>query len=301
MARNRKKNSARNVVLSPSARAARTLAVAVTSVGLLAGCGVVIAANGVVADQPARWAGAAKVVDVTSVATSTPSSTAAPTYPSPSPSASGSVSGDVPQPMTDPRYRSTRCGNNGDKVFLVFDDVSPTMANFRALIDTARMHNIGIGVAPNGVGVESGRVDPAYARANGMLVIDHTYDHRDLTTLSNSEIEWEITRPQVRSNYVRPPYGAYNSRVASVLARHGKFNCMWNLDPRDWDGKSPSAAADYIVRNAQPGTTAVVHLNHMGTVASTLVDIKRGLAARGLQLCAPWGKPAKNVMPARYC
>lgn len=202
---------------------------------------------------------------------------------------------------TDAGYRTTRCGNNGDKVLLVFDDTSPSAAAFRNLVDTAKANDIGIGVAPNGSAVAAGNADPAYARANGMLVVDHTYDHHDLTTLSDDRIAWEITRPQVDSNYVRPPYGAYNARVSSVLAQHGKFNCMWNLDPRDWDGKSARSAADYIVRNAFPGSTVVVHLNHMGTDPGTLPYIKQGLADRGLELCAPWSKPTTNRMPATYC
>ncbi|WP_431841308.1 peptidoglycan-binding protein [Calidifontibacter indicus] len=198
-------------------------------------------------------------------------------------------------------YRATRCGNNGNKVLLVFDDTSPSASAFRNLVSTAKANNIGIGVAPNGNAVAAGHADPAYARAAGMLVVDHTYDHKDLTTLSNAGIAWEITRPQVNSNYVRPPYGAYNSRVSSVLSQHGKYNCMWNLDPRDWDGKSAWSAADYIVRNAVPGSTVVVHLNHMGTDPRTLPYIKQGLAKRGLQMCAPWSKPTTNTMPATYC
>lgn len=198
-------------------------------------------------------------------------------------------------------YRTTRCGNNGNKVLLVFDDASPSMRSYRNLVATAKANNIGIGVAPNGNAVRAGRADPAYARANGMLVVDHTYDHKDLTRLSSSQIQWEITQPYVRSNYVRPPYGAYNARVSSLLARNGKYNCMWNLDPRDWDGKSAWSAANYIVRNASAGSTVVVHLNHMGATASTLPYIKKGLANRGLTMCAPWSGPTREHMPPTYC
>lgn len=186
-------------------------------------------------------------------------------------------------------------------MLLVFDDTSPDLAHFRALIDAAKANNIGIGVAPNGNAVVAGRVDPNYARARGMLVVDHTYDHKQLTTLSTAQIVWEITRPQIRSNYVRPPYGDYNARVSAVLAKYGKYNCMWNLDPRDWDGKSAYAAADYIIRNAHAGSTAVVHMNHMGATASTLRYIKQGLAKRGIAMCTPWSKPTTNVIPPVYC
>lgn len=198
-------------------------------------------------------------------------------------------------------YRSSRCGNNGNKVLLVFDDTSRSMAGFRSLVDTAKANGIGIGVAPNGNAVVAGRVDPGYARARGMLVVDHTYDHKDLTKLSNAGVVWEITRPQVNSNYVRPPYGATNARVNRILAEQGKYNCMWNLDPRDWDGKSANSAANYIIRNAKPGSTVVVHLNHMGATPSTLPYIKKGLANRGIAMCAPWTGATSTKMPATYC
>ncbi|GAB3586024.1 peptidoglycan-binding protein [Calidifontibacter terrae] len=209
------------------------------------------------------------------------------------------VTGSTPPPSST--YRASRCGNNGNKVLLVFDDTSPSMSSFRSLVYTAKVNGIGIGVAPNGNAVAAGRADPGYARANGMLVVDHTYDHRDLTTLSNAGITWEITRPQVNSNYLRPPYGATNARVNSILSQNGKYSCLWNLDPRDWDGKSAYSAANYIVRNARPGSTVVVHLNHMGKTPSTLAYIKKGLANRGIAMCAPWSGATSTRMPATYC
>lgn len=205
-----------------------------------------------------------------------------------------------PPPPPSTSYNRYGCGNAGSKVLLVFDDFPLSSTAFRSLIDTAKANNIGIGVAPNGMYVP-GRAPVSYARQKGMLVVDHTWDHKDLTTLSNAGIVWEITRPNIGSNYVRPPYGSYNSRVSSILAQYHKYNCLWNLDPRDWDGRSPQAAANYIIANARPGSTAVVHMNHLGTQPSQLVRIKNGLAARGIRMCAPWSKPTTNTMPAVYC
>lgn len=198
-------------------------------------------------------------------------------------------------------YDRYRCGNAGSKVLLVFDDHPVSSAGYYALINTARADGIGIGVAPNGTYVASGLVNVAYARSKGMLVVDHTWDHRDLTTLSVSGIAWEITRTAVGSNYVRPPYGAENSLVRNVLASYRKYDCLWNLDPRDWDGRTPRAAADYIIAYARAGSTAVVHMNHLGTQPGLLAYIKAGLARRGLVMCAPWTGPTPGIMPSRYC
>ncbi|MCG8655878.1 peptidoglycan-binding protein [Yimella sp. NH-Cas1] len=198
-------------------------------------------------------------------------------------------------------YDKYRCGNAGDKVLLVFDDYSPTSENFRALVDSAKDNNIGIGVAPSGNAVGDKGVDVDYARDKGMFVIDHGYEHKDMTKLSDEEIAQQISRPGIESNFVRPPYGAHDDRVEAVFAKLGKRNCMWNLDPEDWNNKSPMQAADEIIARAQPGSTVVVHLNHMGTDTSTLPAIKEGLSERGLQMCAPWTKTTPQHMPDSYC
>ena len=166
-------------------------------------------------------------------------------------------------------------------------------------------------------GNRDGAILQAYAEefcARGLLVVDHTYDHDLLTSLSYDKVVWEITQPYNGSNYVRPPYGATNSTVDSILAKYHKNNCLWNVDPRDWakstsraplevpDFKvSPQQAADYIVGNAWGGSTVVVHLQHLGTDPALLKYIDDGLRDRGLSLCRSWGRASNASMPNMYC
>lgn len=199
------------------------------------------------------------------------------------------------------QYNPSTCGNNSKKVLLVFDDYPLSLKKYKALIRTAHRNNIGIGLAPNGKYVKSGRVKPNFARERGMMVVDHGYEHVNFTTLKYIQIAWQVTRPQIDSNYVRPPYGAYNNTVLKVFNNKGKRNCMWNLDPRDWDGKTPEQAAKFIIKNAKKGSTAVVHMNHLGTKPNLLIDIKKGLAKRGIKMCKPWTKPTPHKLPPTYC
>ncbi|MEI2779530.1 MAG: polysaccharide deacetylase family protein [Tetrasphaera sp.] len=206
-----------------------------------------------------------------------------------------------------------KCGNaSSNKVLLVFDDTPTSTTSYRALIDAARDGGYGIGVAPNGSVVRAGLADVAAARARGLLVVDHAYDHYDLTTLSSDKIRWEITQPDIGSNYLRPPYGSTNSTVLSIMAQQGKRNCLWDIDPRDWARSSlplevpdfrisPREAADYIIRNARGGSSVVVHMQHMGTNASLLRYIDLGLRDRGLSLCKKWGRATNANMPNAYC
>ncbi len=215
----------------------------------------------------------------------------------------------------DAPFDKWTCGNaSSDKVLLVFDDYPLSTAGYTALIDAAKAGNYGIGVAPNGMYVRSGLVDVTAARARGLLVVDHTYDHIDLTTLTPSQVAWEITQPYVGSNYVRPPYGAENATVDAVLAQYHKNDCLWDVDPRDWAREghrvplevpdlrtTPQAAADYIVANAWGGSTVVVHMDHLGTDPTRLAYIDAGLRARGLMLCRNWGTATHGTMPNQYC
>ena len=211
----------------------------------------------------------------------------------------------APSPTAKPKpkpYNKYQCGNVGSKVFLTFDDTARNKSEFKKLVDEAARLNVGIGIVPNGNAVKAGRVSVSYARSKGMPVIEHTYDHPLLTKLSYKQIVKQITHPYINSNYVRPPYGAHNATVRKVLKDKGKYNCLWNLDPKDWaKGSTPEKAADYIIKNARKGSTVVVHLQHLGKDAKQLSRIKKGLAKRGIKLCAPMKAPTPKKLPSVLC
>ena len=211
----------------------------------------------------------------------------------------------APSPTAKPKpkpYNKYQCGNVGSKVFLTFDDTARNKSEFKKLVDEAARLNVGIGIVPNGNAVKAGRVSVSYARSKGMPVIEHTYDHPLLTKLSYKQIVKQITHPYINSNYVRPPYGAHNATVRKVLKDKGKYNCLWNLDPKDWaKGSTPKKAADYIIKNARKGSTVVVHLQHLGKDAKQLSRIKKGLAKRGIKLCAPMKAPSPKKLPSVLC
>ena len=70
----------------------------------------------------------------------------------------------------------------------------------------------------------------------GFEIANHTWDHKDLTDLSDSEIRSQLRRTQkiisaVTDNqapYMRPPMGATNSRVKQVSGELGYNVVMWS-------------------------------------------------------------------------
>jgi peptidoglycan-N-acetylglucosamine deacetylase len=70
----------------------------------------------------------------------------------------------------------------------------------------------------------------------GFEIANHTWDHKNLTKLSDAQVESELLRTQkaisaVTGNqapYMRPPGGATNPRVKRLVADLGYKQVMWN-------------------------------------------------------------------------
>ncbi|KPI10557.1 polysaccharide deacetylase [Actinobacteria bacterium OK074] len=132
---------------------------------------------------------------------------------------------------------------------------------------------------------------PAQVRAQvsaGMWVGNHSYTHPHLTTLSQTQIDSEISRTQQAiasagggtPKLFRPPYGETNATVKAVEAAYGLTEIIWDVDSQDWNG----ASTDAIVAAAGRLTSGQIILMH-DWAANTLAAIPRiaqGLAARGL-------------------
>ena len=131
-------------------------------------------------------------------------------------------------------YSKSRCGNASGRVLLTFDDW--------AYGDPYRATRVGSYLRSRNIRAAFFLINK-YARdypgivstlrQQGHWVLNHTYSHPDLTILSDSGVSWQI-RNGVSSNRLRPPYGAYNSRVSSIAGSLGYRICTWTIDTRDW-------------------------------------------------------------------
>ena len=111
--------------------------------------------------------------------------------------------------------------------------------------------------------------------ADGHEIANHSYDHPDLTHLSDEQIVWELDyTDQVVSDvmgshtrpYFRPPFGARNRRVLDVAAASGFRSVYWSLDSGDWLPRATAGAvAGKILRYAAPGDIVVEHVGSDAT------------------------------------
>jgi peptidoglycan/xylan/chitin deacetylase (PgdA/CDA1 family) len=130
------------------------------------------------------------------------------------------------------------------------------------------------------------RAYPALARrvrAAGHTIANHSTTHRDLTMLSNGGIRWEV-RNGPDSPCFRPPYGAINHRVRSVLRSEGVRDIvLWDIDTLDWTRPGSHRIARTVIKYARPGKIVLMHdggANRSQTVAA-LDTILRELNDQG--------------------
>lgn len=143
--------------------------------------------------------------------------------------------------------------------------------------------------------------NPATTRQMAALgpVGNHTWSHADLTTLSSSAIDRELTRTRsvilaTTGRDPRPlfrfPFGAYDTRVLRVVHAEGYGGVGWTTDSLGWKGTSGGMTVDKVVARVLAGSTpGQVVLMHVGANpddgttldAAALPRIITGLRARG--------------------
>lgn len=120
------------------------------------------------------------------------------------------------------------------------------------------------------------RIDsaPGVARRvarEGFVIGNHTWSHPQLPSLSDHDVRGQLVetgrafrKAHVRpSRLMRPPYGAINPRVRSVIGAVHLTPVLWTVDSRDWTGGSSAQIADRILAQLRPHRRNVV-LQHDG-------------------------------------
>ncbi len=101
---------------------------------------------------------------------------------------------------------------------------------------------------------------------------NHTYDHKDLATLSSDEISSEIARVDEQlvnltgegASVVRPPYGSVNDTVKSTV---GTPMILWSIDTLDWKTQDVESTVEEVMNNVKDGSIILMH-----DIFSTSVD-----------------------------
>jgi peptidoglycan/xylan/chitin deacetylase (PgdA/CDA1 family) len=118
-------------------------------------------------------------------------------------------------------------------------------------------------------------------RDGGFQQCTHTWDHKDLTKLSDADMqnEWQEAIDElqkdlgVTTDFGRAPYGSYTSKewgrdnnIIGTLVR-------WNIDTDDWESSAtPQGVANTVVSQAYPGAIVLMH-DAGGTRTTTIAAL----------------------------
>lgn len=144
------------------------------------------------------------------------------------------------------------------------------------------------------------RSNPDQARqiaASGHLIGNHSHHHAPMDFLTEAGfaadvLEAEETIEALMGTNPKPwfrcPFGAgmKDPRVLGQLAERGYTHVGWDVDPRDWDEVSDSAAVERVVLEGVAATRDSIVLLHSwpDATADALPRIIDGLTAAGAEL-----------------
>jgi peptidoglycan/xylan/chitin deacetylase (PgdA/CDA1 family) len=162
-------------------------------------------------------------------------------------------------------------------VYLTFDDGPSSLYSPRLLKILSR-HRV---PATFFVVGRSLSADPGYATRlwlGGHAVGNHTWSHPDLTGLDPLGVRRQVLSTQrlagrAAGMCVRPPYGAHNAVVDSVIEGLGMSRVMWTVDPQDWRYQDAQRITSHVVQRVENKSVILLH-DGGGPRAQTLAAVE---------------------------
>ncbi len=199
----------------------------------------------------------------------------------------------------------TRVLVSGNYIAMTFDD-GPHPQNTPRLLDMLRARNIKATFYVIGRSVD---LYPQIVRrtvAEGHEIGNHTYTHRLLSKLSDSEVRSDLSRCRdsvakaagVRMRTMRPPYGGLLQRQREMV--HSEFGyptILWSVDPLDWKRPGPSVVTSRILSGTTAGGIVLAHDLHSQTVDAMPATFD-GLLRKGFKFVTVSQLLAMRTTPA---
>lgn len=103
----------------------------------------------------------------------------------------------------------------------------------------------------------------------GIEIGTHSNTHPDFTTLSETQMELELTTSinsiekliDKKVELFRAPYGAYNNTMLNLTDRMGLKTIQWDVDTLDWKGYSGVEICERVMSKVKNGSIILCHNN----------------------------------------
>ena len=178
--------------------------------------------------------------------------------------------------------------DSDDKLVALTYDDGPHQKYTPLILDVLKKHNARATFFM--VGERAKNLPEIVSRINkeGHSIGNHTYDHAELTRLSDTGAISQIDRTNdiieditgIRPVLMRPPLGLRNKRIDNLIKNLNMYNILWNVDPVDWDYKGAQHIHNAVVRKIQSGDIVIMHDFYPNTVTATDMILST-LSARG--------------------
>ncbi|WP_158020328.1 polysaccharide deacetylase family protein [Boudabousia liubingyangii] len=115
--------------------------------------------------------------------------------------------------------------------------------------------------------------------AEGHALGGHSWNHPQLTKLNDKQASWQITATNDAikaalghgSNMMRPPYGAFNHRIRTLMKNLNQASILWSVDSLDWKYLDADKSIEYIHQQLGPGGIILMHDIH--PVAAKVIPV----------------------------
>ncbi|MGM0336895.1 polysaccharide deacetylase family protein [Enterococcus sp. AZ008] len=155
-------------------------------------------------------------------------------------------------------------------VALTFDD-GPDPNNTPKLLDILKQEKVNATFFVLGQNAQQYPEIVKVIANQGHEVGNHTYSHRNLSSLNIDELSTEITATdEVIKNitgeypkYVRPPYGSLNRNAVQVINRP---IIEWSVDSEDWRSRNVEEIIKKVQSTVYDGSIILLHDIHSETI-----------------------------------
>lgn len=113
----------------------------------------------------------------------------------------------------------------------------------------------------------------------GHQIASHTWNHPEMTSISDAEIKSQLSRVEAAFNdalgfkqdyILRPPYGSCSQRVLNAANVPAIY---WSMNTADYLTNKPDVVTSQIVKAARDGAIGCLHDTHLSTVKGALKAI----------------------------
>ena len=194
-------------------------------------------------------------------------------------------------------YKLVPMNPNGTRkvVLLTIDDGPKSMRMNKQMLAILNKHQVKAIFFVNGYMVEKNPSVLKMIANQGHEIANHSWDHIDLSKQSRLRISKQIYDVQKivkkitgkEPRFFRPPYGAYNNDVKSLMAPNRLTFMNWSNGSDDWMkiNRSPKRVVENVMKNLEPGSIILIH--ELQWTILSLTEMIQNIRAKGYTFLDP--------------